>query len=77
MKRNLDGLNTEITTEISKKRTPEDTTLSKRHLRQIKRLHTNANTTQTFLRVKSLFSLKKDTVLKKPIYFALKQSKQT
>lgn len=29
MKRNLDSLNTEITTEISKKRTPEDTTLSK------------------------------------------------
>lgn len=29
MKRNLDGLNTEITTVISKKRTPEDTTLSK------------------------------------------------
>lgn len=29
MKRNLDGLNTEITTEISEKRTPEDTTLSK------------------------------------------------
>lgn len=29
MKRNLDGLNMEITTEISKKRTPEDTTLSK------------------------------------------------